>query len=193
MAKGIGFSVSVSGLRALDQALAELPKATARNVLKRTLLKAGEPIAEKARDYAKERTGRLNKSIAISAKVKNKVGKAEYAAAMRAGLGQAAAVQAMRDARRASSASFAEMYVGPETPAGFYGHLVEFGTFNTTAQPFMRPAWDATQSQALDIIRKELGNEIIMSARRIARSKKSSADIKYRASLAALMAVDAGN
>lgn len=183
--------ISTSGFRALDEALAELPKATARNVLKRTLVKAGEPIAQKARDLVAVDSGGLKASIAVSAKIKNKVGSAEFAEAMRQGLGKAAAVQALRDARRASNGSFAEMYVGPAVPQGFYGHLLEFGTSHMPAEPFMRPAWDAEQRTALDIIRSELGQQIIAAAKRLARSKRQSADVKYRASLAALMAVEA--
>ena len=79
--------VSTSGFRDLEKALAELPKATARNVLKRTLVKAGEPIAEKARDLVPVDKGRLRDSIVVSARIKNKVGNAEFSAAMRAGLG----------------------------------------------------------------------------------------------------------
>jgi hypothetical protein len=48
------------------------------------------------------------------------------------------------------------------------------------------------QNTALVIMRAELGNEIIAAARRIAKSKKQSADVKYRASLAAMMASEIG-
>jgi hypothetical protein len=60
------------------------------------------------------------------------------------------------------------------------------------AQPFLRPAWDAERRGALDIIKKELGTEIIMAAKRIAKNKRKSADVKYRASLAAMMAAEQG-
>jgi HK97 gp10 family phage protein len=183
--------ISTSGFRDLDRALAELPKATGKNVLKRTLMKAAEPIADKARELVPVDRGDLKASISVSARIKNKVGNAEFSAAMRAGLGKAAAVQAMRDARREASGSFAEMFVGPAVPKGFYGHLVEFGTNRAAAQPYMRPAWDATQGVSLDIVKAELGNQIIAAARRIGRSKKQSVDVKYRASIAALLAVEA--
>ena len=97
------------------------------------LTKAGQPIAEKARELVPVDQGDLKQSISVSARIKNKVGNAEFSAAMRAGLGKAAAVRAMRDARRADGGSFAEMFVGPAVPQGFYGHLVEFGTRRTTA------------------------------------------------------------
>lgn len=186
-------TVSTTGFRALEQALAELPKATARNVLKRTLTKAGQPIADEASRLAPVDTGKLAGRIIVSARLKNKVGNAEYAAAMRAGLGRKAAGAALRQARRDAKGqgSFAEMFVGPARGVLGYAHLVEFGTAKTAPQAFMRPAWDSGKRQALDIIRRELGNEIIMAARRLGRSKKATADVKYRASMAALLAHEA--
>ena len=53
----MSMTVSVEGLAALDKALAELPKATARNVLKRTLDKAAQPIVEEAKTLTPFRTG----------------------------------------------------------------------------------------------------------------------------------------
>jgi hypothetical protein len=187
--------VSVSGFRELDQALAQLPKAIARNVLKRTLAKAAEPIAEAARQAVPVDQGDLKASISVSPRIKNKVGSSEFSAAMRAGLGKDAAVRAMRDARRAGGSSFAETHIGPAAKKGVirYAHLVEFGTAKMPAEPYMRPAWDAEKESALRIIRAELGNEIIAAARRIGRSNKRSEDIKSRASLAASMAAKVGS
>jgi HK97 gp10 family phage protein len=188
----MSITVSTSGFRALDQALGELPKSTARSVLVRTLKKAGKPIADEASRLAPVDTGKLRDRIIVSARLKNKAGAAEYHAALRDGLGKAAAVSALRDARRGAKGSFAEMFVGPARGVLAYAHLVEFGTVKVPPKPFMRPAWDGNKRQALDIIRRELGTEIIMAAKRLARSKTKSADVKYRASLAAMMAVEAG-
>jgi HK97 gp10 family phage protein len=187
--------VQVEGLRALDEALGQLPKSIGRAVLRRTLVMAGEPIAEAARSMAPTRPsgGQLRDSIAVSTKVKNPVGKAEYGRALAQGLGVGAARQALRDARRAAAGegAFVEMYVGPST-SGWYAHFVEFGTAKAAPQPFMRPAWDSNKDRALDIIKRELGGQIIAAAKRVGRSKRYSADIKYQASIAALMAVEAG-
>lgn len=189
-------SVSISGLAELDRALGQLPKATARNVMRRTLLKAGEPIANEAKRLAPVDQGDLRDSIMVLPRLKNKVGSAEYAAAMRAGLGKQAAVAALRGARRAANSGgfSAQMFVGPATGKGVirYAHMIEFGTVKMAPQPFMRPAWDATQRVALDIIKRELGSQIIMAARRVGRSKKQSVEVKARASIAALLAHEAG-
>lgn len=190
----MSLTISTSGFAALDKALAELPKSTAKAVLKRTLVKAGQPIADEASRLAPVDTGKLRERIIVSARLKNKVGGAEFAAAMRAGLGKAAAVSALRQARRdaAGQGSFAEMFVGPARGVLAYAHLVEFGTVKSPPKPFMRPAWGSKKREALDIIRRELGSEIIMAARRIGRSKTKSVEVKYRASIAALIAVEAG-
>lgn len=185
-------TVSVDGLKELDAALGMLPKATARNVLKRTLNKAAQPVVEEAKRLTPVRTGKLRDSIMSSTRVKNKTGNAEYSAAMRAGLGKDAARSALLAARKANKGqgSFAETFVGPARGGGVirYAHIVEFGSNDTAPQPFMRPAWDATQGKVLSIIKDELGNEIIKAARRVGRSKKQSAEVKYNASLAAMMA-----
>lgn len=163
--------VEVEGLKELDKALAELPKATQRNTLHRVLKRAAQPIADVMIAKAPVRTGRLRESIAISTKIKNNTGKAEYGAALKAGLGKEAAVAALRTARRNAKGekSFAEVYVGP-AKGGAHGIFNEFGTVHMAPQPFVRPAWDSEQGTALEIIKSDLGDEIMKSAARLAKS-----------------------
>lgn len=165
--------VSVSGLRELDTALGQLSKATARNTLRRVLMRAGEPIAEEARRLAPKDTGELADSIAVSPKLINPAGAGAFAAVMRAGGSKGEAVQAMRDARREAGSSFAEVYVGPgkaPTKADSIKRIVtEFGGKNHRPQPYMRPAFDARANEALEIIKRDLGSEIDKAARRAAR------------------------
>jgi HK97 gp10 family phage protein len=182
--------VSISGFRELDLALGQLPKSVAKATLVRVLKKAAEPVAEKARQMAPVRpgSGNLKRSISVSTKLKNAVGKAEFSAALRAGLGVSAARTALRNARRAATGqTFAEIFVGPSTQAP-HAHFLEFGTSRHGPQPFMRPAWDAEKDNALRIIRQELGHEIIASAKRIGRSSRRTSEVKLRASYAALLA-----
>lgn len=170
----------VEGLAELDKALAELPKATQRNTLHRVLKKAAEPIADAMIAKAPVRTGKLRDSIAISTKIKNNVGKAEYRAALKAGLGKEAAVSAMRTARRNATGekSFAEVFVGP-AKGGAHGIFNEFGTVHMSPQPFVRPAWDSEQDTALEIIKSNLGDEIMKSAQRVAkRAARNAAKAK---------------
>lgn len=173
--------VSVSGLRELDAALGELPKATARNVLKRVLIKAGQPVAEAASALAPKDTHELEKSITVGSKISNKVGNAEFAAAMKAGLGKGAAVSAMRGARRAAAGegSFAVAYIGPTKSTSKKNAIKrivqEFGSVNQPGTPYLRPAWDGNKDKVLDIIKRDLGDEIIKTAKRAAKRKAAKA------------------
>lgn len=188
-------SVEVKGLKELDAALANLPASIGKAAMRRALVKAGEPIAQRAREMAPVDDGQLRDSITVSARLKNPAGKSEFHAALRGGLGIAAARAALRGARRSAKAAgevaYVEMFIGPSVKAP-HAHFVEFGTRRMAPKPYMRPAFDSEKDTALAIIRRELGTEIIAAARRVARSKRYGADIKYRASIAALMAHEAG-
>jgi len=168
--------VSVDGLKELDRALGELPKSTAKGVLLRVLRKAGQPIADAAKGFVAKDTGELRDSIQVSSKFDNKVGKAEFAAAMKAGLGRVAAGEALRNARRkAIGESFAMVFVGPSKAKskkdGIKRYVNEYGSVKMAANPYMRPAWDANKNNALTIIKSDLGAEIRETANRAARRK----------------------
>ncbi len=177
-------TIKIEGLKELDRALGELTKATARNVLKRVLVKAGEPIAQAARNLAPVDSGELRDSIQVSSRIKNTIGAAEFAAVLRAGGTRQEAGAALRAARRSSGpGSFAEVHVGPaqaKTKADAIKRIVqEFGSINNPAQPYMRPAWAQEQNHALDIVKAELGGEIIKTAKRIAaRAAAKAAKVK---------------
>lgn len=131
--------VRVEGLRELDRALGELPKATGRNVLRRTGVKALEPMAEAARTQAPVEFGDLKDSIAVST----------------------------RAPRRHRRASTVEVYMGPGPhPQAI---TQEFGTFFHPAQPFMRPAWDGGKTELLESVKSDLAEEIGKAAQRLAR------------------------
>ncbi len=145
-------TVKVEGLKELEAALSELPKSTAKAVLRRTLKKAGEPIAASARALAPDdpNTGGndLKSSIAVSTKLSPR---------------QKGVHKKMFKDDRAS----VEMFVG----AGPLSQATqqEFGNVNHGPQSFMRPAWDGKQNEALNIIKSEMWNEIEAAAKRLAR------------------------
>lgn len=139
---------TVLGLRDLEKRLAELPKTTGKSVLRRVLKKAGAPIAEKANANAPDdetTSGGLSQSYAVSTKLNKSQKRVE---------------------RKAGDKATVWMHVGTNDPAGLQQ---EFGNVNHGPQPHFRPAWDATKSQALDIIATSLGDEITKSAQRLAR------------------------
>lgn len=139
-------TVRIDGLRELDRALGELPKATARNVLRRVLRKAAAPVEAAMDSRAPKLTGHLQTSVITGTKLTGR--------------------QA-RDAKKEGKA-FSEIHVGTSDPAGMFQ---EFGTFKEPAQPWATPAWEATKDDALRIIGDELGTEIERAAARLARKR----------------------
>lgn len=145
--------IKIEGLRELNQALNELPRATSRNVCRRILKEAGEPIAASARSKAPVRQGNLREAIDVSTKL---------ARSQKSG-GPKMTSAGFRSARNTT----VEMHVGPgQQPQAI---TQEFGTWFHPPQPFMRPAWDAEKSTALDVIKFQLWGEIEKAAARLAK------------------------
>lgn len=172
----MAITVKVEGLKELEQSLTELTRATARNTLRRTLLKAGEPIAKTASELAPYDNSNPGRHLADTITVTTKappnadVGRAAFASAMRAGATRGEAGQASRAARAANPDTFARVWVGPNRhPKAI---TQEFGTYFHGPQPYMRPAWDAEQGAALDIIRRDLKAEIDKA---VARARRRAA------------------
>ncbi|KUO53196.1 MAG: hypothetical protein APF82_00995 [Sphingomonadales bacterium BRH_c42] len=137
--------VRIAGLRELENALANLPKATGKNVLRRVLRKAAAPIESTAEALAPRFTGTLESKIVTGTRLTRR---------------QAQMV------RRADSKSSAEIHVGTSDPAGVQ---TEFGNAHQAPDPWLRPAWDQNKDGALNTISGELGGEIEKAAQRLAR------------------------
>jgi HK97 gp10 family phage protein len=138
-------TIKIEGLRELDAALGQLPKSTARGVLRRILKEAGEPIARAARSRAPTEELFLRESIDVSTQLNDRQRSLH---------------------RERGGLAFQEMFVGTNDPAGTQQ---EFGNRRHGAQPFMRPAWDATKRPTLDLIANSLWTEIEKTAQRVAK------------------------
>lgn len=153
-------TVKLAGFRELDRALSELPKATGKNVLRRVAKGALEPMADRAAALAPEETGKLAFSIIVSEKrTRRAKGKSKTR---------------FSGGRFITDASTGiEMAMGPASGTGVlqYATFVEFGTVDTPAHPFMRPAWAAGAEPALDYIKANLGSEIDKAASRLAKKR----------------------
>lgn len=165
-------TVRIEGLRELDDALAQLPKATAKNCLRRALQTAAIPIVMAAKIFAPFRSGGLRRSIGVS-KIKftaGAAGKRAFAEAMAGGATRqeagalAAAANAGADNAGITSAV---IVIGPARLR--YAGMQEFGTVKHGAHPYMRPAWDGHSAEAADLIKAELKTEIDKAAARLAR------------------------
>jgi HK97 gp10 family phage protein len=148
--------VKVEGLRELEVALRQLPMATGKNVLRRVLKQAAQPIADHAERLAPvgrpeegdAHPGQLRDSIGVSTKLTRR---------------QRSVHRKMFASDRAS----VEVFVG----AGGVpqAHLREFGSDGNPPAPFMRPAWDANKGGVLESIKTNLWTEIDKAARRLAK------------------------
>lgn len=137
-------TVKVEGLKELEKALKELPRATAKNVMKRVLIQAGQPVADQAEGLAPVNTGKLQKSIDIGVKLTR------------------------RQKSSSPKQSAVEVYigVGRSLPQGVFQ---EFGTAKNPPQPFMRPAWDGNKLGVLEKIKDLTWAEIKKAADRASR------------------------
>lgn len=175
MAKG-AITVKVSGLKECDAALAELSKGMARGVLKRVLMAAGQPMADAASANTPKDTHELERSIIVSSKIDNRIGKKEYSDVMKSGGTKAEAVEALKGARRGGGESFALVFVGPtkarSKAAAIKRRVQEFGSKQQSGKPYMRPAFDALKYAVLEKIKELLMPEI---EKTIARAKKRAA------------------
>lgn len=133
------------GAKELEQALKQLPKSTAKGVLRRALSNAAKPTVDAAKSLVpRGKTGNLQASIEISTRLK-------------------------ASQKKGGRPQGIEMFIGATWPKGAHAHLVEFGTVKTSARPFMRPAWDSTKEKVLDSIQAEIWKSLAKSARTLAR------------------------
>lgn len=138
-------TVKVEGLREVKAALRELPDATAKNVLRRVGRKRMKPVADRARDLAREDEGDLKASIRVGSKLSRR----------------------QRRAHRKVDRDDIEVHAGPgPLPQAI---TEEFGTEDQAPHPSMRPAWDAEKGGVLAGIKDDLWTEIRKSADRLAR------------------------
>jgi hypothetical protein len=139
----VATTFKIEGLRELDEALTELPKATARNVLLRTLKAEGQRVADAGEAYAPKLTGGLAQSYAVSTKLSR------------------------RQKSLASKESMVEVYIGPSPhPKSVQ---TEFGNAHQSAHPHLRPAWDGNWRAVLEGIKDTLTEQIEKARARLAR------------------------
>ena len=151
----------IEGLKELDKALGQLPRATGKNVLRRVARQALEPIIADAKTKVHAVSGKTRDSLAVSTKLSHR---------------QKSRHVGMFPSKKSSI----EMFAGAG-PHLFVPQAVweEFGVLRRGRKfgphPFMRPAWDAGKFRALNNVKKDLWAEIQKAARRVARKKARAA------------------
>lgn len=143
----------LEGLEDTVQNLGEMSKATSRNVVRRTLLAAGEPTAQRASELAPTERGILAFSITVSPTLTRR--------------------------HRRDKVNEVEVYIGPAGGQGalYYASHQEFGTILHPASPYLRPAWDSTQGEVLTLITEGLRAEVMRAA---ARAERKAARLAAR-------------
>ncbi len=150
--------LKIEGAGDIERALADLARGTAKGVGRRAMKKTLQPVAQLAESLS---GGKFK--VAVTSKLSQR--------------------QA-RGARRDRGRSKLVMYVGPVQEDGSHSphaHLFEFGTaprFHAKsgkavgampAQPFLRPAWDASTELMLATLRRETWKEIEKTLERAKR------------------------
>jgi len=163
--------IRIEGLKELDEALKELPKATGKNVIRRALNTAADPFVSQAKAMAPVRKGFLKRGITKS-RVRfssGDAGKLAFREALAKGASRKEAGEAAHAANSdsAGEATSGLIIIGPgRHPQAIFQ---EFGTSHHPPHPFMRPTWEENKMSAIDVIREELWSEIKKAADRIAR------------------------
>ncbi|MET4174783.1 HK97 gp10 family phage protein [Bradyrhizobium sp. LA6.1] len=133
----------IEGLAELDEALTELPKATARNVMARVLKEQGQPIRDTGERLAPRRKGGLKASYTIGTKLSR------------------------RQKSLNRKESDVEVYIGPGPAAKSV--QTEFGNAHQAAHPHLRPAFDGNVMKVLNGIKDSLAVEIEKARARLAK------------------------
>jgi HK97 gp10 family phage protein len=129
-------SVHVEGLRELQKALSELPKATATNVVRKALEDAAAPVAAAAKALAPVASGELRSSVIAGTKLSRRQKKVHR---------QWAGTTPVKTPAGWRNQPAKEVFVFAGAGTNPHAHLQEFGTADLPPQPFMRPAWDANK------------------------------------------------
>ena len=145
------FTFRIEGLKETQDALRELPDATAKNVLRRIMKARLEPIAADAESKAPVRRGKLKKSVNVGSKLSRR----------------------QRSRHRKVHPDDVEMFAGPGPLP--QAHLQEFGTRHHRAQAYLVPAWERHADALLANLREDLWAEISKAADRLAAKARRAA------------------
>jgi hypothetical protein len=143
----------VEGLKELEQALDDLSEAAGKGVLRRSLKKAAQPMADLMQDLAprgETATDELAEGVKIGARLSKRQSRMHK--------------RMFRDERAS-----VEMFVGPGPDPAAWNQ--EFGNIRHGAQPFARPAWDAEKMPTLKRLGPLLWAELNKS---LARAKRKA-------------------
>lgn len=138
-------SIKVEGLSEVRDALRQLPKATAKNVVRRVLKVRGKVIADAAIQRVPVLQGGLKKSIVVTTTL----------------------TRSQRGQYKKEGPKDIDVFIGPNSHPK--AHMQEYGTSHAPAQPYMRPAWDESKAGIVQGLADDMWIEIEKAVSRAAR------------------------
>lgn len=126
-------TMALKGHKKLQREFRRLSGATQRRIVRRPLAAALTPILKAAKREVPKQTGSLKKSIGKVVRM--------FKGAVWGGVGP----------RTGGEFAYVDDQGNRHVPAN-YAHLIEFGTMNTPAKPFLRSAYDKTRTIAFRIL-----------------------------------------
>jgi len=135
------------GVKELQKSLKQFPKNIQKNVMTGAVRAGAKPIVKRARELVPVEHGDLKKSIRIK-KRRIPKGSTMLKFSIHAG---------------------GNIRVNGESLRPYYAHMIEFGTSQMSAQPFMRPALEQEAGNAIKYVREYIEKRIpkeIAKARR---------------------------
>jgi len=149
------FDVNITGEEELIAALKNLPQKVSREAAFESVVIACQPVIDAAKAYAPVETGSLQRSIGSVVRRYRRGALTKAIVGARRGFGTA-------DNEPANYAHLVEY--GHATHRGTRDQRAFIGPVGVPPHPFMRPAWDATSEQALEILKTEFAARIEQAA-----------------------------
>jgi HK97 gp10 family phage protein len=148
-------TAEIRGLDVVLGVLVEMKRSLRNRIIRKAITKASQPIMKSMKALAPRDSGLLRRSIGRRTKTTRR---GEVVAV----IGPRSKPSFKQQVRVGGKGKGKRMKGGRlviRNPVR-YAHLVEFGTRHSRAKPFMRPAFDANQRQARQMIEKIVWDEL---------------------------------
>ena len=153
--------IQLTGFDELSNLMKQLPDQVARRVVRQSLFAAVKPVVKMAKALAPVR------SVGDAKKISKKSDEVRYPGNLKKSIRS-------WSLKTGKGGSVESPVVAVGTDAGrkakydgWYGRLVEFGTKNSRAFPFLRPAYDANIQNVYAILRKEISIRLVATIARL--------------------------
>lgn len=162
-----GFTYGIAGIPELKEALDKLPKAISGRALDNAVRKATNVITDEIRARAPMRTDPTPKRLSDKSDKRRKPGYLKKKVGTQR-------INVTYTSAYYTAGMRHNAFTGKARGA-FYAYFVEYGTKHMAAKPFIRPAYDAKKTEALNTLLTELDANIVREARRL----RKQVNIRY--------------